>query len=162
MRRWLTTLMLPVLFLALASPAPAQPGPPGRPVKAGQATFTFNGAALKFEHVTGTFNQSYGSTAIGLNFSKDAKTAGGTHLSINVMVQEPGKVDLTQAFGNGIGMWWKNTIYTYEKGKSTCAVVLTKVSATEVEGTAECPTLNELHGNGTASLRSVKFVARTN
>jgi hypothetical protein len=162
MRRSLTTLILPVLLLVLASPAPAQPGPPGTPVKAGQATLTFNGAALKFEHVSGAFKQSYGFTTIELNFSKDAKTAGGTHLSINVMVQEPGKVDLTQAFGNGIGMWWKSTIFAYEKGKSTCAVVLTKVSATEVEGTAECPTLNELHGSGTASLRNVKFFARTN
>ena len=161
MRRSLTTSILPVLALVLASPAPAQPGPPGTPVKGGQTTFTFNGAALKFEHVTGTFNQPYGYTTLGLNFSKDAKTAAGTHLSINVMVQGPGKVDLTQAFGNGIGMWWKGTIYTYEKGKSACTVVLTKVSATEVEGTAECPTLNELHGSGTASLRNVKFAART-
>ena len=162
MRRSIMTLLLPVLFLMFAFPSPAQPGPPGKAVKSGQATFTFNGTALKFGNVTGTFNQSYGYTAIGLNFSKDAKTATGTHLSINVMVQGPGKVDLTQAFGNGIGMWWKSTIFTYEKGKSACTVVLTKVSATEVEGTAECPTLSELHGSGTASLRNVKFFARTN
>ncbi len=150
-----------LLVMALAVAASAQPGPPGTPAKSGTATFTFNGAAVTYGKVGGTFNQSYGYTAIGLNFSKDGNP-GSDHLSINLMVQGLGKVDLNAPFGNGIGVWKGGAIFSYEKGKSVCDVVLAKVSATEVEGTAECPTLNELNGSRTASLTHLKFSAKTN
>jgi hypothetical protein len=161
MKRSTLAVIGAVLVMAFAVQAAAQ-APPGTPAKSGKATFTFNGAALAYETVDGTFNQSYGYTTIGLSFTKDAKTGSSTHLSINLMVQGPGKVDLNQPFGNGIGMWWNGTIYSYEKGKSACTVTLSKVSATEVEGTADCPKLNEMNGSRTATLRNVTFSARTN
>ena len=86
---------------------------------------------------------------------------GGDNLQVSVMIQKTGAVDLNQPMGNGIGVRKANNLYSYQKGKSKCTMTVTAVSATALEGTAECPVINELNGEGTLSLTAVKFSATT-
>lgn len=156
--------LLVVAALAVAAlatiPAAAQQ-PPGTPVKSGRVTFTFGGKNLVFENVTGTFSQSYGFTLISLAYQKGAKGVENTHLNVSLMINAVGKVDLNQPFGNGIGIFSNGTIYTYQKGKATCTMTVSKLSPTAVEGVADCPLLAEVNGSGTSSLTGVTFSAST-
>ena len=77
------------------------------------------------------------------------------------MIQKPGPVDLNQPMGNGIDYRLGGTFYTYQKGKSQCTLTVTKLTATSVEGPAECPIINEQGGDRKNSLTSVKFFATT-
>jgi hypothetical protein len=146
-------------MLILTGVAVAQ-GPPGTPLKTGQASFTFGGSQVAYGKVTGSINQSYGFTVAMLTFSADGKPTGD-NLIIGLMVQKPGPVDVNQ-MGNGIQHRSKGTIFSYQKGKSQCTISATKLTATSVEGTAECPVVNEVGGSGTGSLTAVKFSASTN
>ncbi len=150
----LTLTMLLPLTLAVF----AQPG--GAPVKRGNASFVFGDSAVKFGKASGTFTQSAGYTVINVSFSADGKP-GGDHLGIALMIQKPGPVDLNQPMGNGIGYWKGGAIYSYEKGKSQCAMMVTKLTPSTVEGTAECAVVNEQGGSGRNSLTTVKFFATT-
>ena len=95
-----------------------------------------------------------------VSFSADGKP-GGDHLGIALMIQKPGPVDLNQPMGNGIGYWKGGAIYSYEKGKSQCTMMVTKLTPSTVEGTAECAVVNEQGGSGKNPLTTVKFFATT-
>jgi hypothetical protein len=145
-------------MVAFAAAVAAQPGVPA---KTGRATFTFGGKEIVYENVSGNVMQSSGFTTATLTFSKDGKP-GGDHLTVSLMVQKPGPVDLNQRFGNGIGFWTGGKIITYEKGKSQCTMTVTRLTATSVEGTADCPVVHEMNGGPAGSLTNVKFSASTN
>jgi hypothetical protein len=78
------------------------------------------------------------------------------------MIQKPGPVDLNQPMDNSIGYWTGGKIFSYEKGKSQCTMNVTKLTPKSVEGTAECPGVNENFGSGKNSLTAVKFSASAN
>ncbi len=145
----------------VAMVAAVQAAQPGTPAKTGRASFTYDGTAVVFEKVTGDFNQSSGFTLANVTFWKDASQRGD-HLTVSVMVKNAGPVDLNQPFGNGIGLWTGGKIMSYAKGKSKCTMSLAKLTPTSLEGTAECPVVNETAGAGTGSLTNVKFSASTN
>jgi hypothetical protein len=150
-----------VAFFALTMTAFNQ-GPPGSvPAKTGHAGFKFDNDPISYDIVKGSFMQSSGFSVIMINFSKDGKPASD-HLGISLMVQKTGPVDLNQAMGNGIGFWKGGTINSYVKGKSKCTMNVTKLTPTSVEGSAECPMINESSGTGTHSLTAVSFSASTN
>jgi hypothetical protein len=77
------------------------------------------------------------------------------------MIPKAGAVDLNQPMGNGIGLRKGSTLFSYQRGKSKCTMTVTTVSATSVEGTADCPVINEQGGGCTLSLTAVKFSATT-
>ncbi len=143
-------------LLSFAAVATAQGGP-GKPAKAGHAALTVGQKKVEFDKVSGSFMSSGGYVVVGLTYGPP----NADHLAISLMVQRPSKVDLDQPFGNGIGYWKGGTIFQYEKRKSKCTLTVTKIIATEVEGTAECPVVNELNGAGVESLTGVKFSAKT-
>ena len=135
-------------------------GSGGIPAKSGHASFKFDNEEITYDQVSGNFNQSYGFTSAMLTFSKDGKPASD-HFAISIMMQNPGTADLNQR-GNGIGYWRGGKIITYLKSKSQCTMKVTKLTATSVEGVAECPVANEQSGEGTHSLSAVKFSASAN
>jgi hypothetical protein len=137
-------------------------GPPGSiPVKTGHASFKFDNDPIAYNTVKGTFMQSAGFSVITLNFSQDGKPAGD-HLGISLMIQKSGPVDLSQPMGNGIGYWKGGKIISYVKGKSNCTMNVTKLTPASVEGSAECPAINENSGSGSHTLTAVSFSASTN
>jgi hypothetical protein len=144
-------LLLPVSLAVFAQPGSV-------PAKTGRASFTVGATPVEYGRVSGTFMQSAGYTVVTISFSKDGKP-GGDHLGISLMIQKPGPVDLNQPMGNGIGYWTGGKIFAYEKGKSQCTMAVTKLTATSVEGTAECAVVNEQGGPGSSSLTNVKFFA---
>ncbi len=154
MKRVLSTL---VVLLPLTAALLAQPG---TPVKTGRAGFKFGGTQFDYDKVSGSFMEAGGYTTVSVFFSKDGNPASD-RLAIGVMIQKPGPVDLNQPMGNSIDYRAGGTFYTYQKGKSQCTVTVTKLTATTIEGTAECPVLNEQGGDRKNSLTSVKFVATT-
>ena len=153
------TIIAIAIFLALAAVVAGQV-PGGVPAKAGQASFKFGGTQVTYGQVTGDFRQSYGFNTISLTFSQDGKP-GSDHLSISLMIQKPGPVDMNQPMGNGIGYWTGGSIFAFQKGKSQCTMTVTKLTEASVEGTAECPVVNETGGQKTGSLTAVKFSAST-
>lgn len=153
-----TTTLLVALAGAAASSYAAPEG--NVPVKKGQATFKFGDKQYSTDKVTGNFTQSHGFIVVTLVY-KDQKNKN-EHMNLAFMVQGPGKVDLDQAFGNGIGFWSDDgNIYAYAKGKGQCTMTLTKVTPTAVEGTAECPVLTDDKGKASKPLTGVKFSAST-
>jgi hypothetical protein len=151
-------LVFAVILLALAAvPAAAQPG---TPVTSGQASFKYGAADIVFDKASGSIMQSSGFVVATVTFAKPDKP-NGDHLTISVMIQGPGAVDLNQAMGNGIGYWIGGKILQYEKGKSQCTLTVTKVSATMIEGTADCPLIHEMKGGPAGALTNVKFSAST-
>jgi hypothetical protein len=143
-------------LLAVSAALLAQPG--GSPARKGNASFKFGDTPVQYMKVSGTFMQSAGYIVITINFSADRQPASD-HLGISLMIQKPGPVDLNQPTGNGIGYWTGGKIFSYEKGKSQCTVIVTKVTRIMVEGTAECAVVNEQGGPGKSSLTNVKFFA---
>jgi hypothetical protein len=152
--------LLAILLAILAPRTAAQrPGPPGSvPAKAGSATLSFGDRDLAFDTVTGTFTESHGLVVIALVYKKAGETENN-HLNVNLMVQGPGPVNLDAPFGNGIGLWWNGDIHSYTKGKSQCTMTLTKATAREVEGTANCDLVHQMNGAPSGALRNVKFSA---
>jgi hypothetical protein len=144
------------LLLPLSVAMIAQPG--SVPAKSGRASFTFGDAQVDYRKVSGTFAQLAGYTVVTISFSKDGQP-GSDHLAISLMIQKPGPVDLNQPMGNGIGYWTGGTIFSYEKGRSQCSMTVTRLSPTTVEGTGECPAVNEQGGSGKSPLTSLKFFA---
>ena len=69
-------LVIAALFAFSLVTAGQVPG--GTPAKAGHATFKIGDAQITFDQVQGDFRESYGFTAVTLNFSKDGKP--GDHL----------------------------------------------------------------------------------
>ena len=155
------SLLAGAALLAITIAAFGQ-GPPGSvPAKVGHASFKFGSSQFSYDKVTGDFMQSYGFSVVMLNFSKDGKPASD-HLTVSVMIQKPGAVDLNQPMGNGIGYFTGGKLFDYEKGKSQCTMNVTKLTPTSLEGNAECPVVNEKFGQGKNSLTAVKFSASTN
>jgi len=133
-------------------------GPPGNtPLKAGSATLLLDGKKVTFDKVQGYVLESGGSLVVpALVFGP----TGGDNLQLSVLVKGPGPVDLAQPFGNGIAFRKGGTFFQNEKGKPGCTLTVTRISRTEIEGTAECPTLKELNGSRTLSVTGVKFSAK--
>ena len=76
------------------------------------------------------------------------------------MYQAPGKVDLDSAFSmSGIGMFSDGDVSRFTKGKSKCTITLSKATATEVEGTADCPLLHNIEGEVMPPLTNLGFSA---
>ena len=151
-------VVLAVILLAvIAFPASAQPG---TPVKSGQASFTLGTAALTYTFATGNISESYGFKVASVTFADKAKP-NGDHITISAMIKGPGPVDLNQPMGNGIGYWKSGTIFQYTKGESQCTLTVTNITADLIEGTANCPVLNQMDGSATLSLTNVKFSATT-
>ncbi len=142
-------------LLGLATAAVA--GPPGSTdLKSGSATMLVDGKQVSFDKVNGYIMESAGYlVAPAVAFG----TPAGDNLQVSVMVKGPGKVDLSQPMGNGIAFRKGGTFFQNEKGKS-CTVTVTKISKTEIEGTADCPALKEMNGSRTLSLTGVKFSAK--
>jgi len=152
-------LLAVALLLPLSVPVLCQPG---TPVKTGHATFVWGGTPVDYARVSGSIMQSGGYYAVSLQFSKDGNPASD-RLGIAVMIQKPGPVDLNQPMGNGIDYRLGGTFFTYQKGKSQCTMTVTKLTATSIEGTAECTVIDETDGTGRKnSLTNVKFAASTN
>jgi len=149
-------LALAIVLCALA--AVAADAQPGTPIKSGQASFTLGETALLYTHATGTLNESYGSIVAMITFA-DPKRPDGDHLTVSVLAQKPGAVDLNQSTGNGVGYWKGGSIFQYTKGKSQCTLTVTTLTAARIEGTANCPVLNQLNGSATLALTSVTFSA---
>jgi hypothetical protein len=133
--------------------------PDGVPAKTGLVHFKLEGSEMTYDKVDGNFSQSFGFSTVTITYTKDGK-ATSDNLIIGLMMQKPGPVDLNQP-GNGIQYRKAGTIFSYAKGKSQCTMTVTKLSASEMEGTAECPVINEIFGSGKISLTSVKFSAST-
>ena len=149
------SMMLAVSVLALAQ------GYHGTPARSGQASGTFAGKPFTFGQVEGGFQQVQGFTLATLVFKTGPK-AGGTHLNLTLMYQGPGPVDLKAAFSmSGIGMFANGDVASFTKGKSACTITLTKATATEVEGAADCPKLHNISGDPMPPLAGVKFAAAT-
>jgi hypothetical protein len=121
--------------------------------------FKLESAEITYDKVSGNFSQSFGFTTVMITNTKDGKPSSD-NLIIGLMMQKPGSVDLNQP-GNGIQYRKAGTIFSYAKGKSQCTMTVTKLSASEMEGTAECPVINENFSPGKISLTSVKFSAST-
>jgi hypothetical protein len=78
------------------------------------------------------------------------------------MYQAPGKLDMEGQFSmNGLGMFMDGDVGRFTKGKSKCAITLTKATPTEVEGTADCPLLHNVSGEAMPALTVQKFAATT-
>lgn len=153
------------LTLALVLPLTvamfAQPQPPGSvAAKNGRASFKFGDAQFEYGKVSGFFMQMGGYTSVNILFSKDGDPAAD-RLAIGLTIQKAGPVDMNQPMGSSIDYRVGGTFYTYQRGKSQCTVTVTKLTATTVEGTAECPVVNEQGGSGKSSLTGVKFFATT-
>ena len=134
----------------------------GVAVKSGQATFRFAGKDLAFSAVEGGFQQMQGFTLATLVFRPAPKSKENTHLNLTLMYQAPGKVDLDAAFSvSGLGMFADGDVARFTKGKSTCTITLTKATATEVEGTADCPLLHNIEGEVMPPVTALKFSATT-
>jgi hypothetical protein len=147
------------LMLALTLPAVAQ-NYEGVAVKSGQAAFRFAGKDLTFTYVEGSFQQVQGFTLATLVYRPAAKTKVNTHLNLTLMYNAPGKVDLEGRFSmSGIGMFSDGDVSGYTKGKSNCTITITKGTATEVEGTAECPLLHNIEGKVMPPLTGLNFSA---
>ncbi len=147
------------LLLPLTVSMFAQPQPPGSvTAKTGHASFKFGDAQFDYGKVSGFFMQAGGYTSVNVLFSKDGDQAAD-RLAIGLMIQKPGPVDMNQPMGNSIDYRAGGTFYTYQKGKSQCTVTVTKLTATSVEGTAECAVVNEQGGDRKSSLTNVKFFA---
>lgn len=146
-----------VLLAVLAAPVVAQPG---TPVTSGQAAFTLGTSPLVYTKASGSIMNSSGFIVATVTFA-DPKKPTGDHLTISVMTQKAGTVDLNQPMGNGIGFWRGGTIFQYEKGKSQCTLTVTKLTPDSMEGTASCPVLNQLQGSQTIAVTDVKFSATT-
>ncbi len=154
MRRFVPFLAV-LAVLAFSAAAQAQPG---QPVTTGQTSFTYNGTAVTFDKVSGNINESSGFIMAMITFSKTGKP-GSDHLTVSLMTQKAGPVDLNQPMGNGIGYWVGGKIMQYAKGKSQCTMTVSKLTATAIEGTANCPVVTEVAGSATGSLTNVKFSA---
>lgn len=151
-------LALALLLASIAvAPAWAQPG---TPVKSGQATFKYGNGDVMFDKASGSIMASSGFFVATVTFAKTDKP-GGDHLTISVMIKGPGAVDLNQTMGNGLGYWLGGRILQYEKGKSRCTLTVSSVSATGIEGTADCPVIHEMNGGPAGALTNVKFSAAT-
>jgi hypothetical protein len=151
-------IALALVLLALAAlPAVAQPG---TPVKSGQASFTYGTTGVVFDMASGSIMESAGFVVATVTFAKSDKPRGD-HLTISVMIKGPGAVDLNQPMGNGIGYWTAGKILQYEKGKSQCTLNVTKVSGTQIEGTANCPVIHEMNAGPAGALMNVRFSATT-
>lgn len=160
MKRLVVCCLAFSVMLTLPLAAGAQ-GYEGTPAKSGQATVTFGGKDLAFTAVEGGFQQMQGFTVATLVF-KQAPKAGSTHLNLTLMYQGPGKVDLASPFSmSGLGMFADGDVARYTKGKSTCTITLTRATATEVEGTAECPLLHNISGEKMPPLNVTRFSAST-
>lgn len=147
------------VILTLMIPAFAQKYE-GVAAKSGQATFKFAGKDLAFSYVEGGFQQMQGFTLATLVFKPDLKSKDNTHLNLTLMYQASGKVDLDSAFSmSGIGMFSDGDVSRFTKGKSKCTITLSKATATEVEGTADCPLLHNIEGEVMPPLTNLKFSA---
>jgi hypothetical protein len=132
----------------------------GVAVKSGQATFKFAGKDLAFSAVEGGFQQVQGFTLATLVFRPGLKSKGNAHLNLTLMYQAPGKVDLDSAFSvSGLGMFMDGDVSGFTKGKSKRTLSLSKATATELEGTADCPLLHNIEGEVMPPLTSLKFSA---
>jgi hypothetical protein len=58
-------------------------------------------------------------------------------------------------------IWFSRTRFSADSLQQKCTITVTKLTATSVEGTAECPVITEVAGSGTDFLTSVKFSAST-
>jgi hypothetical protein len=145
------------VFTVLAAVAAAQPG---TPIVSGQAALKLGASQVVYTKASGNIMSSSGFIVATVTFA-DAKKPQGDHLTISVMTQKAGPVDLNQPMGNGIGYWAGGTIYQYAKGKSQCTLTLTKLGADGIEGTASCPVLNEMQGQRTLAVTDVRFSAST-
>jgi hypothetical protein len=147
------------LVLTMTWPAFAQQYE-GVAVQSGQATFRFAGKDLAFSTVEGGFQQLQGFTLATLVFRPAPKSKENAHLNLTLMYQAPGRVDLDAAFSvSGLGMFADGDVARFTKGKSKCTITLTKATATELEGTAECPLLHNIEGDVMPPLTNVKFSA---
>ena len=147
------------LVLTMTMPASAQKFE-GVAAKSGQATFTFAGKDLAFSAVEGGFQQVQSFTLATLIFKPAPKSKEDTHLNLTLMYQAPGKIDLDAAFSmSGIGMFADGDVSRFTRGKSKCTITLTTATATELEGTAECPLLHNIEGEVMPPLTKVKFSA---
>jgi hypothetical protein len=144
-------------LLGFATVSVAQ-GPPGStPLKTGSATLLLDGKKVTFDKVQGYVLESAGSLVVpSLVFGP----TGGDNLQVSVLVKGPGPVDLAQPYGNGIAFRKGGTFFQNEKGKPGCTLTVTRITRTEIEGTAECPALKELNGSRTLSVTGVKFSAK--
>jgi hypothetical protein len=144
-------------LLGFATASLAQ-GPPGStPFKTGSATLLLDGKKVTFDKVGGFVMESGGSLMVpSLVFGP----SGGDNLQVSVLVKGPGPVDLAQPFGNGIAFRKGGTFFQNPQGKEDCTLTVTRISKTEIEGTAECPVLKELNGSRTLSVTGVKFSAK--
>jgi hypothetical protein len=134
----------------------------GTAVKSGQATFKFAGKDLAFGYVEGGFQQMQGFTYATLVFKPDLTSKANTHLNLALMYQAPGQVDLDSSFSvSGIGMFADGDVSRFTKGKSKCTITLSKATATEVVGTADCPLLHNIEGKVMPPLTNLKFSATT-
>ena len=151
-----------VIAVMVARPVPAvAQAYEGAPAKTGQASATFDGKPVAFGAVEGGFQQMQGFTIATLVFKQGPKV-GATHLNLTVMYKGPGPVDLVSAYSlSGLGMFADGDVARFTKGKSTCIITLTKATAAEVEGTADCPKLHNISGEPMPPLTGVKFSATT-
>jgi hypothetical protein len=132
----------------------------GTPVKSGQAVFKYNGKDYAFTAVEGGFQQMGDFTLVTLVFKPGQKFDPKIHLNITLMYQGPGKVDLESPYSmSGIGMFADGDVSRYTKGKSQCAITLTKASPTEVEGIAVCPLMHNIGGEEMPPITDLKFSA---
>jgi hypothetical protein len=134
----------------------------GVPVKSGHATFNYDSKDLAYNFVEGGFQQIQGFTMATLVFKSELKPKTNTHLNLTLMYQAPGKIDLDGSFSmSGVSMFWNGEVSRFTKGKSKCSITLTKATATELEGTAECPVLHTMNGEVSLPLTNAKFSATT-
>lgn len=147
------------LILAVPSAVLAQEYE-GVAVKSGQATAKHAGKDFIFTYAEGGFQQTSGFTIATLVFKLDAKGKANTHLNLTLMYQEPGKVDLDSRFSmSGLGMFVDGNVARFTKGKSRCAITLTKATPTQVEGAADCPLLHSISGEVMPALTVQTFSA---
>ena len=133
----------------------------GTPARTGHASATFDGKPVAFGAVEGGFQQVQGFTVATFVFKQGPKV-GATHLNLTLMYQGPGPVDLNSAYSlSGLSMFTDGDVARFTKGKSTCTITLTKATAADVEGTADCPTLHNISGEPMPPLTGVKFAATT-
>ena len=161
MKPFILSLLVLAVVTVWTAPAVAQKYE-GVAVKSGQAAFKFAGKDLVFSFAEGGFQQMQGFTYATLVFRPDPKSKENTHLNLHLMFQGPGRVDLEGPFSmNGIGMFADGDVSRFTKGKSKCAITLTKATATEVEGIADCPLLHNIEGKVMPPLTNLKFSATT-
>jgi hypothetical protein len=88
-----------VVFSVLAAVAAAQPG---TPIASGQAELKLGTSPVVYAKASGSIMSSSGFIVATATFA-DPKKPQGDHLTISVMTQKAGPVDLNQPMGNGIG-----------------------------------------------------------